>query len=466
MSRSRAFPLSFVPIKRIRDLNVRGELLSIHMTNGEGSIQENATENVPDDQEVVDAVTVIWNDNPATEALGIPKLHALVKNNHPDWSLSANRLKSLLKSHGLLSNAPPVTYVAETESHLTPDMTLPDGIKVLMTKARGKALYASKFLEQGQELWTEQPMVLVAPLAVVPLMRKALACAYCARPFQTRSKEGTPVGASDCKDCIARWCSPECRRADGIHAAMWHGGATIKVDSNKWQKYEAFCLENEWTAAYAYGIVLLWILRDVKKIDLEPKIASLAKVRQDVRQRAIDPEFAVASNAKMPFGDGATLLSEQAETLWKEGYQLLKQAVSACRELTYEEYLYGLGMVSINNLDGNLFLIYSHLNHSCEPNVEVNVLGRSSGIKVVTKRPIRNGEELFTCYVNPADPLPKRRHDLRVNWGFVCNCNRCKEEDREATEVAESQLRGTTPPPMTERTRRKSVRFDEKVDLV
>lgn len=437
--------------------------MSAAVENNSPNGGEKVKEYSPYDQEIINTVISIWKKNPATENLGNAKLLLLIKRDNPSWSLSEKRLKNLLKQRGLQTNVPPVQYVSETVSYATPELELPPGVRLELTKARGKALYAARSFKEGDLIWEEEPLIMVAPLDVIPLMRKTLACAHCAKPFQQRSKsDGIPRGGSDCKNCPARWCTPKCRKSDIIHAALWHQSANTKIKDDIWQKFENYCLENEWNAAYGYGIVLLNTLKDISKGKLRQKIDSMAKVRQDVRQKALDPPQ--GQQQQDLFGGG--LLQEQYEELWNEGYKLLRDTVSPSYELSYDEFMYGVGMFNINNLDGNIFLTQSHLNHACDPNVDVKVVGRTTGIKVYAKRDIRNGEELLTTYVNPSDPLSKRRFDLRVNWGFLCNCKRCKEEDKEATEAAEAQLSGLSiETPIADKTRRKSVRFDEKPDL-
>lgn len=405
------------------------------------------TEYIPGEREIVGAVIELWKQNSANESLGNAKLHALVRQSHPSWSLSEKRLKNVLKAHGLQTNAPLFQYVSETKSYAIPDLSLPSGVKLNLTKARGKALYATKDLKAGEKLWSEEALVLVAPVDHIAIMRKSLACAYCARPFQARSSagglNGVPRGGTECGSCFAQWCNARCKKKDLIHSAIWHNSLHSKIDLNGWIRYENFCIENQWMAAYSYGIVLISILRDPSKGELQQKIDAMATVRQDIRQKAVD-------------NNSHGLVAEHHEEMWQQGWKLLKEAVGKAYVLAYEEYLCGLGMVNINNLDGSIYLVHSHLNHSCDPNVEVKITGRTSGITVTAKKDIRGGQELLTCYVNPNDELNKRRYDLRINWGFICNCSRCKEEEMVLK-------KGDTKALETLRPRRKSVRFDENI---
>lgn len=190
---------------------------------------------------------------------------------------------------------------------------------------------------------------------------------------------------------------------------------------------------------------------------------AFARVGQDERHKAVEQS-------------NSLFASEQSEVLWKKGYEMLDKLLLDT-EFSYEkDFLPGLGMFNINNVDGNMYLTQSHLNHSCEPNVDVKNVGRTQGISVRAKRDIKTGEELFTTYVNPEHQLDDRRYNLRVNWGFNCNCTRCKREEREEMEYLDELVSNWTiehkRKEMKEekkertRTRTRSVHFDKEPEVV
>jgi len=98
---------------------------------------------------------------------------------------------------------------------------------------------------------------------------------------------------------------------------------------------------------------------------------------------------------------------------------------------SYDAFLRNLGRMSLNlEGHGGLYILHSHLNHSCTPNVSVRHLHQSSNlsrISLVAKRDIAAGEELLISYVDPGLPVSARQHKLR-EWSFRCECERCKEE--------------------------------------
>ena len=78
-----------------------------------------------------------------------------------------------------------------------------------------------------------------------------------------------------------------------------------------------------------------------------------------------------------------------------------------------------------------LFPLQCCLNHSCVNNVEVSdgkgPNGRP-GVRVIAKRDIKKGEELFTTYIDTTMPRRLRRAWLYKSFNFWCQCQRCQFE--------------------------------------
>ena len=91
---------------------------------------------------------------------------------------------------------------------------------------------------------------------------------------------------------------------------------------------------------------------------------------------------------------------------------------------------------------GGLYVLHSHLNHSCTPNVSVRHLDQRTALSRITLlalRPIGLGEELCITYVNPSLPVDQRRRQL-MEWGFgKCMCERCVREEGEPKESGEGE---------------------------
>ncbi|KAI2622235.1 hypothetical protein GGS26DRAFT_252326 [Hypomontagnella submonticulosa] len=81
-----------------------------------------------------------------------------------------------------------------------------------------------------------------------------------------------------------------------------------------------------------------------------------------------------------------------------------------------------------------VYLRYSRINHSCEPNVAWATyyeFGRAR-IQVYTNRAIQPGEQIYDSYIAPLTEDWTRRQAKLRNWGFDCRCTRCVREMAEA----------------------------------
>ncbi|XP_061166549.1 uncharacterized protein LOC133175464 [Saccostrea echinata] len=77
-----------------------------------------------------------------------------------------------------------------------------------------------------------------------------------------------------------------------------------------------------------------------------------------------------------------------------------------------------------------LFQLQSCLNHSCTNNVEVSdaEIEGYGGVKVTAKSDVKEGDELFTTYIDTSMPRKLRRAWLFRSFNFWCHCRRCEFE--------------------------------------
>jgi hypothetical protein len=83
-------------------------------------------------------------------------------------------------------------------------------------------------------------------------------------------------------------------------------------------------------------------------------------------------------------------------------------------------------------LDGTaMFSITCKMNHSCDANVVIVYRGLQWDeplvAQCIAKRDIAEGEELCISYIDANQPIEVRQRDL-ANYGFSCNCERCRAE--------------------------------------
>ncbi|KAK6457902.1 uncharacterized protein RJT20DRAFT_125785 [Scheffersomyces xylosifermentans] len=448
---------------------------------------------VPHERQIVDAVIAIWKEDPSTESLGIPKLHAILKEKHSNWSVSEKRVKTLLKKFGLApnaSNSEQFTYANEIKSEVTPDIQLPPKVQIIMTTKRGKGLYAKNKIAKGDLIWEETPLFFIPPLANINLVKSGKACSYCGKLLQAVSSSSVLKGL-DCTICPEVWCSQTCKKLDSpLHGLLKHNiynpnkkSSNKAIDSESFLQLQEYCLKESWNALYAITLIYANIIIDKSGVKGK-QFRAMARVSQDVRYKALSS----SAGAFDSLSGGALFVEEQQENLWKEGYEkFIRVFPTSSAKVDYKEFLYMMGTYNINNVDSCIYLTQSHLNHICDPNTSVETSSvRTEGLKVFAARDIKAGEELTTTYVNPSHTVQQRQRELRVNWGFICSCQKCKDDiknqhKRKSSSVPaaqKSEIRkmlnevGQTigeegidldVPVEFNGERRKSVRFDEKV---
>ncbi|KAK9382909.1 uncharacterized protein V2V93DRAFT_110925 [Kockiozyma suomiensis] len=440
---------------------------------------------LPSDEAVFKALIRVRADEPN---LGIAKVHAKIKSLEPTWSLSLNRLRSIARSNAsslpetslvIPENVKPKLYVQYTVSSPVPNLAMPPAVAVFNSSTRGKGLEITQAIPEATVIWTEPALVLIPPVSLAQLIPTGKACSFCAKPLGA-----TSAIIVSCTTCSGRWCSSRCRKADKLHKALRHGQYAAE-----WVAIEQFASENQWSAVYIYAYVLAASVFEViddpnGRHPIKAGIDGLAKIGQDIRQKA-DPQY-----------EQNIFMGEQFEIMWREGYSVICKFFAHFLKPSYEDFLYGIGMVNINNLDGSIYLFQSHLNHSCEPSVDVKIVGRTAGIKVIARRALAVAEELTTTYVDLKQDLDTRRKLLLEGWGFWCTCSRCIREetggevsiqadanekdsvDTEITDVvadlavskkkkkeskSKSKSKSKKKVAEPERTRKKSVTFDETV---
>lgn len=85
----------------------------------------------------------------------------------------------------------------------------------------------------------------------------------------------------------------------------------------------------------------------------------------------------------------------------------------------------------LNNEGSGLYLTQSKINHSCNPNAEIQFPFSNSTVQVVALREIKPEEEICISYLDECQ-LNRSRHSrqryLQENYLFLCECDKCQEE--------------------------------------
>ncbi|KAL6015985.1 SET domain-containing protein 5 [Candidozyma auris] len=357
---------------------------------------------VPPERTVMDSIIHLWKTDPTTESLSAKKLHQHVLTNHPEWTLSEKRLKSIMKKFNLLpaTSNELFTYVNEITSSITPELSLPPMVNLMMTSKRGKGLFARTNIEKGTLLWEECPLFLVPPLAHADLIRKGNACTFCGRLVRRQRTGPSVLFGEQCKICPETWCSKRCKslnqRLHGLlkHESSRNSTLSKRFSPSAFSKLLDYSIKEQWNALYAITLIVAEILLDESGLKGR-QFKALARVSQRTRAKA------EVNNHAIGFSQSSSFFSEQQERVWEEGYSYFIKVFPLSNsdvDFSLDNFLLMLGSYNINNLDCSIYATQSHLNHNCEPNTEVDSgeTRGSFGIKVLSSRFISAGEELTT----------------------------------------------------------------------
>lgn len=72
-----------------------------------------------------------------------------------------------------------------------------------------------------------------------------------------------------------------------------------------------------------------------------------------------------------------------------------------------------------------LFLTFSRMNHSCEPNADWSTYHSPGTMSVWAGKDIQPNEEITISYIGGIDQPVETRRKRLAQWGFVCQCTRC-----------------------------------------
>jgi len=87
-----------------------------------------------------------------------------------------------------------------------------------------------------------------------------------------------------------------------------------------------------------------------------------------------------------------------------------------------------------------LFASVARINHSCAPNLKVEFPMNSARLSAIALAPISPGSELCISYIGQGESVKVRRTKL-LEYGFVCNCERCLQEDSSDVRKAQKRLK-------------------------
>jgi hypothetical protein len=402
---------------------------------------------IPTEEELVSAIQQIKLENPEA---GIKTVSNQLTSKQPAWQVSEKRVKKVMQTSGL-TNAPSTKQ--PVKSGVADDPSVPvsfidpkldfksvsDAVVARMVDpVTGKGLFAARDIKKDEILFTETPFVYFPPWEGFSLARSGNACGLCCKPLLYPNRL-----TQHCGHCNMYYCSKECRTTawDNFHQLeCTHLNSGIAA-------FMSFCQMEKWQAPMAVSRIYAQMILAYQRGELDQVLGHLdafATVSQEERQ---------AKETEWIFMESPTReLWTKARDLLRAAYQNpskkckitkpLPEALSAKLFDDEETFLNYLGKFNINNQNGGMYLVHSHINHNCYPNVSIDYPQRNSQYKITVRaiRDIKKDEQLFETYVNPRWNKETRQTYLDKSYLFTCKCERC-ETDGPLTDELRQGLR-------------------------
>ena len=108
-----------------------------------------------------------------------------------------------------------------------------------------------------------------------------------------------------------------------------------------------------------------------------------------------------------------------------------KAASSGCDKTLALLEVFSVNSIGTPKGGSGLYLRCSRCNHSCKPNAYFRLSKDGQHLTLIARRPIMSGVEITISYLPESDLLrpQKHRQEILNNWGFTCQCGRCRHDD-------------------------------------
>lgn len=364
-------------------------------------------------------------------------------------------------------------------------LTLQCPIELRYTKELGKGLYATRFINAGELLFEDVPVVASPNLYAESCCS---CCSHCSRSllswqeFFVKNLNRLPTSAKEaaakhwpkielfeCSKCQReKYCSEKCREMAWKEYHCWlcpsSNPATTELydfcsapfDKSKWPVMLSPMLMARLLASIHVGAHRL-----AKELGLSAPTLEFYDIAAQPFQYFFYPEDATIADDVIDVYLMMRKIFHSNEFLFtrKEFDKIFFKMTCNSQQFghsidaisVYTQFIGNIGKAEDGALStlrpylgepvnggtfAGLFPLQSCLNHSCDGNVGVvaaQITPNKSGVEVRAGRTIRPGEELTHIYVPPSFPRKERRNRLFNAYHFMCECQRCQYEGDDDT---------------------------------
>ncbi|ORY63529.1 uncharacterized protein BCR38DRAFT_437070 [Pseudomassariella vexata] len=266
----------------------------------------------------------------------------------------------------------------------------------------GCALFATKYIAEGQEIFKSQPTVNCVSRDLMNTV-----CDFCYKDSESKlhpsgrfRRRGDEIQALvECKECrVCKYCSE-------------------------------FCRESAWKAYHKHECEILADISFVfpARIRALYRILARRKCGQISEREWRSIAYLESHYEKRMHGADANEIREVAvEARRRTGTEMGVEEVGRvyCALLTNTICIREAGQSKV--LGTSIDVVMALMNHSCFPNALTIFEGGEMHVRSL--RPIRAGEEVMQCYADVTCDVLLRRPMLERDFDFTCGCSRCEKE--------------------------------------
>ncbi|SAM09195.1 hypothetical protein [Absidia glauca] len=405
---------------------------------------------IPEEDALCQSIQQLKIDNPEW---GVKSIYNQILKSHQDWQVSEKRVKKIMQTQGLTQSSggaqlsivksgvedDPSVPVSFIDPKLDFQSFSPNVVAKMVDNVTGKGLFAAKDIKKDEIIFMEAPLVYFPPWEGFTLARTGDACGLCCKPFTRAVRVGVR-----CTKCDIMYCNKQCKATamETFHPLECPGLNPVMGD------FMNFCAGERWQAPMAVARMYCHMMLAHQRGELDTVLMhynAFATVNQAERQAKETEWIFMEHPTRELWAKARAKLSAALNPPSKKCKINTPLPDALANQLFNDEdtFLNYLGKFNINNQNGGMYLVHSHINHNCTPNVSIDYPStQQTQYKLMVRaiRDIKKDEQLFESYVNPRWNKETRQNYLSKSYMFDCKCERC-ETDGPLTDELRKGLR-------------------------